>query len=201
MSSDTEISNMALSHLGVGYEIQNLETEQSQEAAACRRYFEIALKTTLTDSTWPFANATASLALVEEEPNTEWGYSYRYPVDCLHATRILSGYRNDTHDSKIPYKISKDSAGKLIFSDIENAVLEYVSYVEDPQFYPADFTLALSYKLAFLIAPRVTAGDPFGVREQIARLYEAAISNAKRNAANEERPDLLPDSSLIKGRE
>jgi len=61
MSSKTEISNMALSHLGVGYEIQNIETEQSQEATACRRYYDIALQTTLTDYPWPFAIVTSAL--------------------------------------------------------------------------------------------------------------------------------------------
>lgn len=192
---------MALSHLGVGYEIQNIETEQSQEATACRRYYDIALQTTLTDYPWPFAIVTSALALIEEDPNEEWGYSYRYPSDCLHALRMLSGYRNDTHDSKVPFKISKDSAGKIIYSDIENAELEYTSLVEDPQFYPSDFELALSYKIAFLIAPRITAGDPFGLRAEASRQYDIAVSNAKRNASNEEQPDILPDSSLIKGRE
>ncbi len=201
MSSQTEISNMALSHLGVGYEIQNLETEQSQEANVCRRYFDIALQTTLTDFPWPFANKMTALALIEEDPNDEWGYSYRYPIDCAHALRILSGFRNDTLESKVPYKISKDSAGKIIYSDIENAELEYTSLVEDPQFYPADFTLALSFKIAFLIAPRITAGDPFGMRAEAGRQYDIAVSNAKRNASNEEQSDLLPDSSLIKGRD
>lgn len=192
---------MALSHLGVGYEIQNIETEQSQEANACRRYYDIALQTVLMDYPWPFASVTLALALLEEEPNDEWGYSYRYPSDCLSAVRILSGTRNDTHDSKVPFKVSKDSAGRIIYCDIENAELEYIAFVEDPQFYSPDFELALSYKIAFLIAPRITAGDPFGLRAEAARQYDIAVSNAKRNASNEEQPDMLPDSSLIKGRE
>lgn len=192
---------MALSHLGVGYEIQNIETEQSQEANACRRYYDIALQTVLMDYPWPFASVTLALALLEEEPNDEWGYSYRYHSDCLSAVRILSGTRNDTHDSKVPFKVSKDSAGRIIYCDIENAELEYIAFVEDPQFYSPDFELALSYKIAFLIAPRITAGDPFGLRAEAARQYDIAVSNAKRNASNEEQPDMLPDSSLIKGRE
>ena len=65
MSSKTEIANLAISHLGIGKEIANVETEQSQEAKACRRYFDMAKKITLGDVDWTFATKFATLNLFQ----------------------------------------------------------------------------------------------------------------------------------------
>ena len=90
MASKTEICNLAISHLGVGKEIANFETERSEVAAACRRYYDIALQTMLTEFDWGFATRYVTLGLEEIEPNSEWRYSYRYPHDCLKVRRIIS---------------------------------------------------------------------------------------------------------------
>lgn len=200
MSSKTEISNLAISHLGTGKEIADLETERSQESAACRRFYDMALKTTLKAYSWPFATKIAALGLVAEEPNEEWGYSYRYPSDCLEFRRILSGQRTDTRDTRISYKLGFDSAGTLIYADKFEAEGEYTILHESPSFYPPDFTLALSLRLAALVAPRLTAGDPFKLGEKCLALYRQAINEAKANAGNEEVPDSAPDSEFIRAR-
>lgn len=200
MTSKTVISNLALSHLGTGKEIGDLETERSQEAAACRRFYDLALHTTLRACPWPFATKIAALALVEEYPNSEWGFSYRYPNDCVNLRRLLSGKRTDTRDSRVPHKLVYDDSGGLILTDQEDAEAEYTIKVDAPVYYPADFTLALSLKLAALIAPRITAGDPFKLGDKCMGLYRQAILEAAKNAGNEEQPDLEPDSSFILAR-
>ena len=48
MASSTEIANLALSHLGNGTEIADLETERSSEASACRRFYDVALAQVLS---------------------------------------------------------------------------------------------------------------------------------------------------------
>ena len=94
MATKTEIFNMALGHLAIGKMVANFTAEQSQEARIGRIYYDIALGQVLKDVPWPFATKIAALGLLEEEPNTEWGYSYRYPSDCAHFRRILSGSRS-----------------------------------------------------------------------------------------------------------
>lgn len=110
-SSKTEIVNIALAHLGVGSEISNLDTDQSTEANAMRRFYESAKDEVLRDLNWPFTTVFASLALVEEDPTDEWSYSYRYPSDALKIRRVLSGLRNDTRQSRVPYKLGQDASG------------------------------------------------------------------------------------------
>jgi hypothetical protein len=200
-SSKTEIVNIALSHLGVGSEIYNLDTDQSTEANAMRRFYESAKDEVLRDLNWPFSTVFASLALVEEDPTEEWSYSYRYPSDALKIRRVLSGLRNDTRQSRVPYKLGQDSSGLLLYCDIENAEIEYTKREDDTSLYPVDFTLALSYKLAFYTAPRLTKGDPFGLANRAMQMYNVTIAKAANNALNEEQVEENPDSEFIRSRE
>jgi hypothetical protein len=200
MASDTEIANIALGHLGNGKDIQNLTSDQSDEATACRRFFDLARDSTLRDYPWPFATKIADLALVESSPNDEWDYSYRYPTDCLNLRRIRSGQRNDTRDTRASFMVTRDAAGRLIYSDEATASLEYTMRNEDPSQYPDDFVLAMSFRLAYYIAPRVTGGDPFNLQERMLKNYEMELTRAVRTNINEEQVDAEPDSSLERSR-
>jgi len=200
MASKTSIANLALSHIGIAKPIANLDTEQSQEATACRTFYEVARDRVLRDIKWPFATKIAALALVEEDPNDEWAYSYRYPSDCLDVRKIQSGVRNETNAQRIPYKIASDDQGLLIFCDREDAILEYTFRAENVNLYPPDFMMGFSYRLASYIAPRLTNGDPFKLMNDVMALYKTEISNAAANAQNEEQPDIAPDSEFIQAR-
>lgn len=198
--SETEIANMALSHLNVGETILDLTTEQSDVARACRRHYQTVRDATLRDAPWPFATRFASLTPVATNPTIEWGFSYRYFPDAWFIRRILSGLRNDNQDSRVPFRIGSDSAGQLVYTDAQNAQAEYTVKVTDPTLFPPDFTLALSYRLATAIASEVTAGDPTGLRKTCFQLYIAELSKARANAANEEQLDRPPDAESIRER-
>lgn len=201
MASKTEICNLALSSIGVGKEIANVDTEQSQEALACRRFYEIARDSVLRAFAWPFATVFADLGLVEEDPTDEWGFSYRYPPDCLMMKRIISGVRTDTRQSRVPYKIGKDDDGLLIYTDMEDPTVEYTSRADDVLRYPPDFILALSYLLGSMIVPRLSKGDPFKQGPQCLQLYSYQISRAMAAAGNEQQADLPTESEFIRERD
>ena len=200
MADKTGICNMALSHLAQSKEIADVDTERSQEASACRRFYQPSVDEALRDFPQPYLTIIAPLALVEENPNDEWAFSYRYPSDCSKAIRILSGYRNDTPETRVPYRIIKDDQGSLILTDYENAELEYAQVSDDPGSWAPDFVMALSLLLAFYIAPRVTAGDPFKLGERAYRNYMLSFSKAKANAIGEQQSELPPESSSINAR-
>lgn len=201
MATDTEICNLALSHLGIGVEISDLTTDRSQEGRACRTFIDVARETTLRSFAWPFATRFLELSLVEEDPTNEWSFSYRYPSDCVMLRRIISGTRNDDRQARVPYKLGQDDDGKLIYTDMEEAEVEYTRLEDDPSFYPADFVLAFSYQLGHLIAARVTGGDPYKKGTECYQFFLREISRAEANSANEEQAEETPDSEFIRGRE
>lgn len=200
MSSKTEICNLSLGHLGVGKVISNIETEKSEEANVCNRFYNITVRSLLRGFNYPFANKRDALALVEETPNTEWAFSYRHPSGNLELLRILSGIRNDNRDTRVPYKISQDTQGLLIFTDEENAVAEYTFFETDPSRYPPDFTIAFSHRLAAFIAPTITDGDPFNLGPAQIQLFLATIKTAQANAIMEEQQEQTPESEFIRAR-
>lgn len=201
MAAPVDICNLALSHLGVSTEIANLETERSKEAAACRRFYETVRDEVLRDFTWPFATVIADLALVQEQPNAEWAYAYRYPADALFFRRILTGgCRVEQAGARVPYRIGRDADGQLIFTDQATAVAEWTTLVDDTEQWPPDCVQAAGLLLASYIAPRVTGGDQFKLGLLALQKYQARIMAAKANAANEETPDQPPDSEFITAR-
>lgn len=201
MSSKTDIANLTLAHCGVGKQIANLDTENSAEARAIRPFYEMARDAVLRDFEWPFATKFADLGLVETDPTDEWGYSYRYPSDCLKIRRILSGSRNDTLDTRASYKISSDDTGSLILTDVVDAQVEYTVRTTAVERYSPDFILALSYRLAVYAAAKLTAGDPFKLGDKAAKMYLFELGLARTSAVGEEQPDRPQESEFITGRD
>lgn len=204
MVTDTQIANMAISHLGSGKEIADLTTERSQEAASVRRFYTVALETVLRDFAWPFSSKYSTLALVETfAPNVgnEWRFSYRYPADCLIMRKIFSGNRRDVMSTVVPHELTTDVDGTLILTDMPLARLEYTKRITDTSVMPSDFVMAFSLLLAHLISPRLTAGDPFKRGQAALQLYFQWLSSARANAVNEVSAGEDYDSEFIRVRD
>lgn len=201
MSSKTEISNLAISHLGIGKEIANLDTEAGEEAKACRRFYDTAIETFQRDFHYSFATKRKVLGKIADDPNDEYSFEYEYPSDCIIAGRIISGLITDNRQSEVPYVIVRGTSGKVIHSNWEEAELEYQILETDSGRFDPDFIIAFSYKLAELTAPRLTGGDPFGLGLRAKNNYLEAKSIAQANSMNEQQEEEQPDSEFIRVRE
>lgn len=204
MSSDVEICNLALSHIGTGKTIASLD-ERSSEALTCKRFYETARKAMLRDFPWPLATKFMALGLVTESgdsahPSDEWEFSYRLPSDCLYARRIPSGQRIDTPATRVPYKRSYDVGGGLILTDKQDAILEYTYNATDPSKFSEDMILAFSYRLAVYIVPTQSKGDPFKIKRDLMVLYRHELGMAQATAFNEEGADEQPESEFERAR-
>jgi|SRR6185312_2525774 len=203
MASKTDIANLALSHIGVANDISNLDSEKSNEARACNRFYDQARRQTLRDFPWPFAKRMATLALVTDytvSDTMEWDYAYRYPSDCVLVRRISNETPVDTACSEIPYEIMGDDTGQLIMTNLESAGIDYTTDITNTALFPDDFVMALSLRLAVYIAPRITAGDPFKMGDKAAALYQGELSKAQATAINEGQVTPQPESEIILSR-
>lgn len=201
MQVSTEICNLALGHLAAST-IQDAETEQSTEAKVCRLFYSPALREYLRDFRWPFASRIQALALIEEEPNSLWKYSYRYPSDCLDFYSIISpGLRAAQTVEPIPFVTSGDGQGQIIFTDQPDAEAEYGVYIDDPNLLPADFIMGFSFRLAFYMAPRLTKGDPFKLGERAWKASQSWAAKAQYSARVESKSDPKPTTESITARD
>ena len=176
----TEVAQLAILHCGVSKNIANVLTEKSLEAQACRTVADIARQTTLRGHPWLFAKKFAVPGLVAG-PNPmatiEWTYAYRGPSDMLHMVRFVSTrLNNDTRQSRIPYTMVDDAAGPLIYTNWPGTgatgpvTIEYTWDNQNIAQWTSDFVLAMSYYMAYLIAPVLTIGDPYQLQQKLLTL-------------------------------
>ena len=195
--TDVQICNMALGHLGQTKFIADL-SERSLAADLCNQFYEQARNFSFEDFPWPFANKYATLELVEEDPNDEWDYSYRYPSDCMAVRRIVTTIGR-TDPNPPPFEIGGDDQGRLIYTDQEDAIGKYTRLVEDTNLYPAVFGEAVSWWLAGLLAPGLARDKKQG---QLAfQMYAVIKGQAEAQQLNEQQQSPEPESEFIRSRE
>lgn len=207
----TDIAQLAILHCGVSKPIGNILTEKSLEAQACRTVAELARQTTLRGHPWLFAKKFAVPPLVTgpNPPATiEWTYAYRLPTDCMHVVRIVSQRgNNDTRQSRIPYTMVDDAAGPLLYTNWPGnftTIPITIEYTYDNQNIPqwnSQFVLALSYYMAYLVAPVLTRGDPYQMQQKLLGLHDKALKDATDTNSNEEQRPEEPQSEFVRARD
>lgn len=113
MTTETDVCNLALSHVGTRATIASL-AENSPEARACSRFFAHCRDEALAATWWGFARATATLTLLKAAPGTPefsgsivplwtdsypappWQYEYAYPANCIKARYVVPSNSNGT---------------------------------------------------------------------------------------------------------
>ncbi len=87
-----------------------------------------------------------------------------------------------------------------IYTDEDDAAIEYTFSVTDTTIYPADFEIAFSYLLAFYIAPKLSRGDLFGMQQRMIQLYQEHLDRALINDTRERRKDPPAEAEFIRDR-
>lgn len=198
MYTDVIISNMALGHVGTAGTIENLQADTQPNAKTCLTFYQVALRHTLRAFEWSFAKKVEPLTKVStlDVSKYQWRFRYQYPVDAVKFLRINSERRNDTRDTIIPFRRFTDG----IYTDRDDAIGQWIVGNVKESFFPDDFALALSHKLAALISPTVTRGDDFKKQEEQEILFMKILSQAEAASANEEQQEIAPASEFERAR-
>jgi hypothetical protein len=150
------ISNNALRLIGIGQKISSLD-DTNHRAEACKDAYPEARDLVLSQFEWPFITKRIALGLVEEEPNDDWAFSYRYPIDCVGIIRIASSGGLPDY-APTAFTLGQDATGRLVFTDFEDAIVEYKATLDDPGEWPNCLADAVSAELAERIAPIFKVG-------------------------------------------
>lgn len=170
LSSETDICNMALDHLGEEI-IMSSGVDNRPAVKFVRRWYAHTRDTLLETAYWRFARKRASLASTAT-PAFEWGYSYPLPTDFLKLIPMTAdGYMNGavmSHDIENGC-ILTNTAGPLL--------IRYIARITDPGKFSNLFTEALALNLALRATLKITGKQ--GYREQLAKDFERALMNAQ----------------------
>jgi hypothetical protein len=198
MPNKTQITNLALQRLGVTKSIASID-ENSVEARAAKLVIDDERDAVLEDFPWPFATAYATLGLVSDPDtaaNYDWYYAYRKPSDCVFARRIVTALgRKDT----VPpaYKLGQDATGDLIYTDQEDAQIEYTARVDVSRFSALAASM-VAWRLAINLAPALSRID--GITRTVQVGYEREKQRAQVKALNEGQSDEPRDAEWIEAR-
>ncbi len=177
------ICNKALGFLGQSAAINSL-TENSVEANICRRYYDGALASVLSEYPWRWAEVSSPMAPCSDSDAVRTGFSYVYtiPAGCVHVLKVVSASGNA--DTPLRFSVGHSSSGRILFCDVADAIAFYTFAVTDPTEFPPLFAEALVWRLAAEIVVPITGGN-LGTRENIMKYYQFAFANAVNGDANE----------------
>ena len=201
MSSEVEIYNLALAHLGDTANVASPD-ESSVQAELCSRFYPIARNALLEmpDCDWNFATRRATLALLGSDV-VAWDYAYAYPSDAVRLISVLAPDAGDDQEIQ-PYALELDSADRrVIYTDQAEAVVRYIALVEDTTRFSQLFTTTLTWSLASLLAGPILKGDA-GVAEakRCASMAAAWLAKASVSDANQRRGSTPHTPAFLAGR-
>ena len=208
--NQTAICNLALLRIGIATPIADI-TESSVAARALNSVWEQCVRTMLRERPWPFAIRQVDLALVGTQIFSDWQFTYRYPSNFINIHRInapivaasTSPVVHNIIDrapapQSYPYAVGSDASGKLIHTDIEEAIVLGTVYITDVSMYDPLFTSALSWFLGAEIALSLTKNrDIYGNAKS---QYDALVSEAAAASLNEPKPREVCDADMIQAR-
>jgi len=200
-STDTDICNMALQYIGDGVNLISSLDEDSEEGKTCKFWFDRRRDILLRTWPWDVASGYVTLALVEEKPNPDWQFSYRYPSDCLFAERLLKGgdsTRWPESSPRVPYALGQDDQGNLIFTDQSPACLKYTKRLTNTAFWDEMFNDALAWSIASVIALPLGRAVSFMTNARL--MYLDSLTDAESVMANEPTDDEELPSTAIRSR-
>ena len=195
----SEIVNMALGQLGTDLTVVDFTTDQSNQADVARTYYSLAVGKMLADFPWPFATVFAPLAVVDWFFSHERRFAYAYPANCVLVRRLFHPRGHDRNPDvqhrpkfkiiQTPNPSDTTQLVKVILADFPDLQAEYTADLTGPASFPDTFAEALSFLLAFYMAPRLTGGDPYKLGERALANFKQSLLTAEAQAGNEEVAD------------
>jgi hypothetical protein len=141
-----------------------------------------ALRETVGDD--PTTSASDWTTTEPQDANADWIHAYRTPADLLAARRLVKEMTRRVYDDNpFPFRVGTDDGGELLYTDAEQAVLEYTARIDAAVLRgDALFKDAFAWRLASDLALTLAQVDPDEV-EQRGRGTDAMAAAGKQPAA------------------
>lgn len=222
MASEVDICNLALAHLGDTANITSINPpDQSMQAVQCARFYPIARDSLLEMYSWGFATKRALLPLTANTVSG-WQYIYEVPNDCVSPQVVISVDAQDDWSVPVvvpnvmplamhngqgiyqpqPYRLGTDATGaRLLYTNLQDAVLIYTAIVTDPTKFSPLFTETLAVYLASKLAgPIIKGQEGRQVAVQLMQQMQQMYSRATESDANQQRTDIKHSVSWLVNR-
>lgn len=171
MYTKAEIFNLALNALLLQRQIVDADEDQTPEAKMLRKMWEPALKQTINDLDLDRHSAQFNLELYKEDPNELWLFAYHRPQNCASIRRIQSTVKQDNRYTKIPLATGILDGRPVIYTNVYQAVLDYIPTDVPLSAFAASDGLALAHKLAYLSRSLIVGKGAKELTQEILQNY------------------------------
>lgn len=209
MSSEVDICNLALSHLGDEATVASISPpEGSAQASHCARFYPIARDSLLEMHPWSFTVRRETLAsLAVEFSVRSWAYSYAAPAGMLNLLGLYDPAATDDLScsgqyTPQPYVLETAADGSLILlTNQADAVLRYTQRNTDPTRFSPLFVDSLSWLLSSYLAGPLIKGETGAAAGRAAyQTFRGRLTDAMESDANQRRSLPSHNVTWITGR-
>ena len=156
--SIVSICNRALSTY-IGQSAITSLSDGTSQAVQCNLHIDPARHYLLCSGAhpWTWAKKRQTLAELTNDRTEEWGHKYQAPIDLLQVlwvnTPMQARIAKAAHDNP---DTDREFAAGVIYSDVDDAAIEYIADEDDVTLFPPVFQDALAAELASRIAMTLT---------------------------------------------
>lgn len=179
MYSKETIFNLALDALLLQYRTKAAETDARKDVLVLRSHFDIAFSSALQDMDLDSTSSQMNLEKIPGQPNNLWKFAYKYPSDCAHFRRIQSCLRSDNRYSQIPKAIRMIGPQKVIMTNQDQAVAEYISTQVSIQSLTPLAIQAIALKLATMSRSLITGKGANALIQTLQESYTLISTQAQ----------------------
>lgn len=179
MYTKVKIFNLALGALLLQKQVINVESDKSTEVRTLDIHYDSAFRTTISDLDLDGTSTQKDLELVKAKPNLLWDFAYKYPSNCAFFRRIQSPVVKDNRSNQIPRKVGTYNGQKVIFTNAETAIAEYIPNDLNLSILSDSAAMAVAYKLAWMSSPLITGKGALALKKDIQTSYLLAKAEAQ----------------------
>lgn len=156
MATETDICNLALRRLGEMALLVDVG-ENSTYAEVAKQTYPIVRDALLERHAWNFATTRVRGQLVADEP-IGWKFCYQVPAACLRMLSVYAETRGEVIEQE-PWVFEMQGSYRVVYTNIENAVLKFIQYTKNTDVFSPGFVDALAWNLAASLAGPIIKGD------------------------------------------
>lgn len=193
MSSEVDICNLALAHLGDEAGVAAIvPPDGTVQAAHCGRFYPMVRDLLIEAHPWTFAIKRAVVSEVTNPSPDDWAYAYTLPSGCLRPLSfLLPGHPEqmlgtDSDMGSHPYIVEAAEDGTaVLYSNVPAATLRYLARVTDTTKFSPGFVASLARLLAaYLAGPIVKGKEGVAVAKAQMQIFTAEFAQAAARNAN-----------------
>lgn len=182
------IVNIALSRLGITTTVTSLSADTATEAVQANLIYATTRDAMLAEYPWRFARKHVALVDSGDPDMIDFDYVYEYPSDCLRVLRVFSEGQewDDVQADFEVYTAPTGSGGedeRLVCTNVEDAWVDYIAQVTDPDMFSPGFVDCLAWRLAAELA--VPLARDFNRRDALYKVYAETMDGVRASDMGE----------------